>query len=119
MNTRPIRLTTNALAPVARLHQCGAAPRRAGRIVEWADQARLAVDEAERLALVEGMIAQRHRIGAGVEKLLKDRLVDAKSTGRVLAVDHHEIEPPHFPQRGEPLADDGAARAPDHVAHEQ
>ena len=52
----------------------GAAARRAGGIVGRPDQARLALDEDQRLALVEGVIAERHRIDADGAEILEDRL---------------------------------------------
>ena len=39
----------------------------------------MAVDEDQRLALVERMIAERHDIRAGVEKLLQNSLGDAEA----------------------------------------
>ena len=99
MKTRPIMLTTSTLRAVGGLDQRRAAPRRAGRIIGGADQARLALDEHQRLALVEGVIAERDRVGAGGEKFLADRLGDAEAAGGVLAVDDDEIEPPALAQR--------------------
>ena len=46
---------------VPRHEEAGAAARRAGGIVERPEQARLALDEDERLALVEGMVAGASR----------------------------------------------------------
>ena len=76
------------------LDQRRAAARRAGRIVERADQPRRALDEDQRLALVPGVVAERDGVGAGVDHLVVDRLGDAEAAGGVLAVDHDEIELP-------------------------
>ena len=94
MNTRPIMLTTSTLRAVGGLEQIGAAPRRARGVVGGADQARLALDEHQRLALIEGVVAERDRVDAGGEEFLADRLGDAEAAGGVLAVDDDEIEPP-------------------------
>ena len=72
---------------VRRLDQSRAAARRARRIVDRAQQPVVALDEDERLLLVEGVVAERHRVGAGLQQLLEDRLGDAEAAGRVLAVD--------------------------------
>ena len=50
-----------------------AASRRAGGEIGRPDQARLALDEHERLALIEGVIAERHRVDAHGEELLENR----------------------------------------------
>ena len=99
--------------------QRGAAARRAGRIIERANQPRRALDEHQRLALIPGMIAERDGVGAGVDEFVVDRLGDAEAAGGVLAVDDDEIELPVGDQSRQPLADDGAPGAPDHVADEQ
>ena len=52
----------------------------------------MALDEHERLALVEHMIARRHHVGAGVEQLEENLFGDAEAACRVLAVHHHEVE---------------------------
>ena len=119
MNTRPIKLTTSARAPPAAFDHRRAAPGRAGRIIDRAHQPRLAGDEDQRLLLVEGVIAERHRVGAGLEKFVADRLGDAEAAGRVLAVDDDDVEPPARPQIRQMLGDRRAARAPDDVADEQ
>ncbi len=62
------------------------------------------------------MIAERHRVGAGIEKFVEDRLGDAEAAGRVLAIDHDEIELPVAHQARQLLADDGAPGAADDVA---
>ena len=97
----------------------GAAPGRAGRIVERTDQPRRALDEHQRLALVPGMVAERDGVGAGVEEILIDRLGDAEAAGGILAVDDDEIELPVGDQAGQALQHDRPAAAPHHVADKQ
>ena len=94
MKTRPMTLTTSARLPFLRLEQRGAAAGRARGIIDRAHQARRALDEDERLALVPGMIAERDGVGAGVDEVVVDRLGDAEAAGGVLAIDHDEIELP-------------------------
>ena len=120
MKMRPITLTTSTPRAVGGLDQI-AAPRPGvpGGIIGGADQPRLALDEDQRLALIEGVVAERHRVDAGGEELLADRLGDAEAAGGVLAVDDDEIEPPARAQERQPAEDRGAPRAPDHVADEQ
>ena len=71
------------------------------RKVQGADQARRALDEHQRLLLIPGVVAERDRVRAGVEKILIDRLGDAKAAGGVLAIDDHEIERPVSDHAGE------------------
>ena len=94
MKTRPIILTTEHFGAVRGVDQIGAAAGRPRREIGRADQPRLALDKDERLALVEGVIAERDRVGAGLEEFLADRLGDAEAAGGVFAVDDDEIEPP-------------------------
>ena len=74
--------------------QRGAAAGRALRIIERSNEARRALDEDQRLALIPRVIAERDGIGAGVDELVVDRLGDAEAAGRVLAIDDDEIELP-------------------------
>ena len=101
------------------LEQVGAAPGRAGGVVGRADQARLALDEHKSLALVERVVAERDRVGAGAEELLADRLGDAKAAGGVLAINDDEIEPPVGAQFRQAVDQRRAPGAPDNVADEQ
>ena len=96
-----------------------AAPRRAGRIVDRANEPRRALDEHQRLALVPGVIAERDGVGAGVDQIVVDRLGDAEAAGGVLAVDHDEVELPFGDQLGHPVEQDVAPAAPDDVADEE
>ena len=97
----------------------GAPARRASGVIGWPDQAGLALDKHKRLALVEGVIAERHRIDADGAEFLKNGFGEAKAAGGVLAVDDDEIEPPAGAQKGNLLQDGGAARSPDDVADEE
>ncbi len=98
----------------------GAAARRAGGIVGRPGRgAGLALDEHERFALVEGVIAERHRIDADGAEFLEDRFGEAEAASGVLAVDDDEIEPPAGAKEGNLLQDGGAARSPNDVANEQ
>ena len=79
----------------------------------------MALDEHQRLLLVEGVVAERDDVGAGAEQVLEDGLGDAEAAGRVLAVDHHEIELVALAQPGQ-LVDHGLpARPADHVTQEK
>ena len=99
--------------------QSGAAAGRAFGIIDRADQARRALDEHQRLALVPGVIAERDGVGAGIDQFVVDRFGDAEAAGGVLAVDDDEIELPFGDQAGQPLDDDCAPGAADHVADEE
>ena len=105
--------------PLRVLDHRRASPRRARGEIDRADQARLALDEHERLALIEGMIAERHRVDADGKEFLEQALGEAEAARRVLAVDDDEIEPPAGAQNGNLLKDGGASRPPDDVANEQ
>src|SRR5579862_240490 len=65
------------------------------------------------------MVAQRHRVGARAEKIVADRLGDAKTAGGVLAVDDDEIERPTTAQLRQTIQQDRAARAPHDVTDQQ
>ena len=91
MNTRPMALMTSTSAPFAALNRPAPRPGAPlGKLIGL-QQAVMALDEDERLALVPDMIAGGHHIGAGVEKLGQDLLRDAEAAGGVLAIDHDEI----------------------------
>ena len=119
MKTRPMTLTTSTRAPLRGLDQRHAAARRAGRIIDRAEQPRRALDEHQRLALVPGMIAAGDRVGAGIDQLVVDRLGDAEAAGRVLAVDDDEIELPVARSGRAAARSRPRARAPHDVADEQ
>ncbi len=65
------------------------------------------------------MIAERDRVGAGVDEFLVDRLGDAEAAGGVLAIDDDEIERPVADHAGQMLGDGGAPGPADHVADEK
>ncbi len=67
------------LAPTADLEKPCPPARRAFRIVEWSQDPRLALDMAEHLLLVEGVIAQRQAIGPRLEELIGDIRREAKA----------------------------------------
>ena len=96
-----------------------AAARRALREIRRPNQPRRALDEHQRLALVPGMIAERDRVGAGVDEFLVDRLGDAEAAGGVLAVDDDEIERPVADHAGQMFRDGGAPGPADHVTDEK
>ena len=96
--------------------QRGAAAGRALGIVHRPDQARRALDEDQRLALIPGMIAERDGVGAGVDQFVVDRFGDAEAAGGVLAVDHDEIEFPVGDQLRQALVDRRAPAAAYYIA---
>ncbi len=106
-------------ASIRDLDQGGAAPRRALRVVERAQQARLPLDEHQGLALVEGMVAERDHVGAGFQDGGADGFRDARAARRVLAVDHHAVETPRGPQPWQLALDRVAAGAAHDIADEQ
>jgi hypothetical protein len=74
--------------------QGGAAAGRMTREVQRADQARRALDEDQRLLLIPGVVAERDRVGTGIQQLLVDRLGDAETAGGILTIDDDEVERP-------------------------
>src|SRR5947209_480183 len=95
-----------------------AAPRRAWRIIGRPQKPRLALDEDKCLALIESMVAERHAIGASIEKIIADRLGDAEAAGGILAVDDDEVERPVAAQPRQMVEHHGAAGAADDVTDE-
>jgi hypothetical protein len=91
------RLGDEDLAPAPILEEARPLPRRVLGEVERAQDARLGPDELQHVALVEGMIAQRDHIGPGLQHRLGMRARQPRAGGRVLAVDHNEIEAPGRP----------------------
>ena len=116
---RPRTLTTRSLAPFALSITDAPRPGRAGRVIGRPDEPGLALDEDERLALVEGVVAKRHRIDADGAEIVEDGFGEAEAAGGVLAVDDDEIEPPAGAQNRNLLEDGGAARPADDVANEE
>ena len=77
------------------------------------------LDENQAVPLVEGVVAERHRIGAGIQELLQDGLGDAEAAGGVLAVDDDEIELIARYQLRQAFDDRIAAGASDDVAEKE
>lgn len=75
--------------------EMGALARRIGRwrIVQRAQEARLALDICHGLALVPGMVAEGEAVGAGTEEIVRDGFGEAKTAGRILGIHDNEIEP--------------------------
>ena len=74
-----------------RVDQRGAAAGAALGPVHRPEQVGIALDEDQRLALVEGMVAKRHDIRARREKAEEDLLGDAEAMRGILAVHHDEV----------------------------
>ena len=91
MKMRPMTLITSTCAPFRAGKSPAPRPGVPGGIIDRTQQARLAVDEDQRLALVPRMVARGDDIGAGVDELLADRLGDAEAARRILAIDDDEI----------------------------
>ena len=102
-----------------RLDDRRASSGRAGRPIRGAQQTRLTLDEDERLALIPGMVAKRHRIGARFDELGADRLGDAGPARRIFAVHDDAIERKPSPQSGKPLENRVSARSSHHIPDEQ
>jgi hypothetical protein len=85
---------------VFRLDQCGATARRTLRIVDGSDEPWRALDEDHRFSLIPGVVAERDRVGTSLDHFLIDGFGNAKTTGGVLAIDHHEIKPPLLDEFG-------------------
>jgi hypothetical protein len=96
----------------------GAAAWRSARIVERPDQARLMGYEIKRLALVEGVIAERHAIGASAKKIGANSFGNAEAAGGVFAVDHDAIEVPRDTQLRQFFQNDGATSTSDDITYE-
>ena len=106
-------------AAVLGLDHGGAAARRAGGIIERPNEARRALDKDQRLLLIPGMIAERHRIDAGLDQLAIDRFRDAEAAGGVLAIGDDQIEFPVADELRQALGDDSPPAPPDNVADEK
>ena len=100
------------------LEEAGALPRRAGREIDRPQETGLALDEDEGLLLIEGVVAERHHVGAGVEEVAEDGFGDAEAPGRVLAIDDDEVELIALDEARDGLDHRIAARAADHIAEE-
>ena len=107
------------LPAVARRNQVGATAGRSSGHVERAEKRRLALDIAQRVALVEGMIAQRHHVGPGIAQAAEMPLGEAAPMAGILAVDDDEIETEALDQAGQPVADRIAPCPADDITQEQ
>ena len=87
--------------------------------VERAQDGRIALDLLEHVLLVEGVIAKRDHIGAGLQQTPRMRSRQPHAARGVLAIDHHEIERPVGAQRGQTLRHRRTPRAPHHIAQKQ
>jgi hypothetical protein len=65
------------------------------------------------------VVAERDRIGAGIDQVAVDRLGDTEAAGRILAIDADEIELPLLDQARQALQDDRPPAAADDVTDEQ
>ena len=104
---------------IAALDQIGAASGRARRHVDRPHQRRFALDIALRVALVPGVIAERHRIGTGGAQIAIVPLGQALAVAGVLAVDDDEIETVGRNDAGQALCYRVTPRASDHIAKKQ
>ena len=108
------------LAPARVGEQPRALARRALGEVQRPDDPRLLLAEAQHVLLVEGVVAQRDDIGAGLEKVLGMGGGQPHAAGGVLAVDHDEIEPSRLrASAGRRSVIARAAGAADHISKKQ
>src|SRR5271166_6591061 len=105
--------------PLGVLDDRRASARRTGGVIGRPNQARLPLDEDERFALVEGVVAERHRVDAVGQKLLEDRFGETEAAGGVLSIDDDEIEAPALAQERNLLDDRRAPRTSDDIADEE
>ena len=77
------------------------------------------LDGRHQLALVKGVIAQRHHIGARIAQQFKMGLGDAAPVAGILAIDDDEIEPAALDQARKPLGHHIAAGPAHHVPQKQ
>src|SRR4051794_29123293 len=113
------RVDDQRMLAVLGLDQRGAAAGRAARIVRRPHKSLRALDEHKGLALVPGVIAERHRVGASIEKLLIDRFGDTEAAGGILAVDDDEIERPVLDHARQIFGDRRAPGATDDITHKE
>src|SRR5262249_52987159 len=99
--------------------EAGAAAGSASGEIARPQQARMAIDEADGLALAPDMVARADDVDAGGVELVADLLGDAESGGGVLAVDDDEIELELAPQARHMLQHDVSTGSPDDIAAEE
>ncbi len=85
-------------AALADREDADAAPRRAARKIDRTEQARIAVDRGQYLALVPDMIAGGDAVDAGLVEIAGRPLGDPEAMRRVLAVGDDEIQIEPLPQ---------------------
>src|SRR6478672_6841117 len=105
--------------PTGAFIQKRATPRCARRVIGGPQKSRLALDENQRLALIKGMIAERHTIGAGIYEIVTDRLGDAETAGGILAVDDDEMQRPVAAKPRQMFEHACAAGATDNITNEE
>src|SRR5690606_12036000 len=76
-------------------------------------------DVAHRVALVPGMVAQRHHVGAGGAQFVEMALGEAAAMAGVLAVDDDEVEAVIGDEAGQAVGDGIAAGPADDVSQKQ
>ena len=86
--------------------------------VHGAQKIGIALDKDQRLALVEGVIAERHHVGARRKKPQENILGDAETMRGVFAVHHDEIGRIALAEDRQVAGDGVAARAAHHIAEE-
>ena len=96
-----------------------AAPRRRLRVVRRPHDPLVAVEQLVDVAVTERVVAERDRIGAGIEQRHRDLGRDPDAAGGVLAVDHDEVDALALDQPGQQPLDDRAPRGSDDVADEE
>ena len=119
MNTWPSTCATKTLRPPGASKKRAPCPGAArakfsGRSIRGSCSMK-----AEHVALVEGVVAEGDAVGAGLEQQRGVRRADPDAAGGVLAVHHHEVEPPVAAQPRQVLGDRGPAAPAHHVAEEE
>ena len=94
-----------------------AEPRCAGLHVERADDARLALDVADQLALVPGVVAERQQIGASGEQIGGNGCGQPEAAGRVLGIDDDGVGAEPLAQARQLRQDDSPAGPADDVTN--
>ena len=106
-------------ASVGRVEDVDPAARRALGVIQGPEQARIAIDVVDDVALGPDMVARGDDVDSDLVEFLADTLGDAETMGGVLAVDDDEVEAQAFPQVGNVVQDRLAAGFADHVAAKQ
>jgi hypothetical protein len=104
---------------VAGYEEVGAAARRAGRIVCGAQELVMPAGKTDCFLLVPHMVARRHHVGAGIDRLEKNVFRDAETAGRVLPVDDDEVQLEVADQSRQALPDGRPSGLAHHVAQKE